>query len=315
MSRVNNCPPAPRRRGAFTLVELLVVIAIIGVLIALLLPAVQAARESARIVQCKNNLKQVGLALHNHADSLGHLPKGWDSKGRGWSAEILPYMEHQAEYELIADVPGQIVWNDNGPTEALLGMRIGQFRCPTLPLPDFYDDGSGSKRIERRAPTSYGGCASSEVTSDSISSALFGTPSFQHPNYRHDGIFYGSSSTKLRQITDGLSKTIMVGERHTDPNLVIQGNTMDYWAIGSPQIAGGNEWSEFVGATSVKISSWHNQEYSGWEVEIAFGSWHAGIANFVYADGSVHAVVDTTDLNVFRAMGSRNKEDMPGDGD
>ncbi|WP_425400857.1 DUF1559 domain-containing protein [Aeoliella sp.] len=298
---------------AFTLVELLVVIAIIGVLVALLLPAVQAARESARVAQCKNNLKQIGIALHSHHESRGYLPAGWNDEGLGWSAEILPFMEREIEYDQINTPRGPINWSDDGPNERVLGVVISQFRCPSMALAEWMQDGSGSRAVARRVPASYGACASSEVTSDSTWSAVPFTPSFDDARYQHDGIFYGHSDTRFRQITDGQSQTIMVGERHTDPDLSIQGNTMDYWSIGSPQIDGGNEWSEFVGGTGVSLNSWYYREYSGWQIEIAFGSWHSAIAQFVYADGSVHALIDDMDQRALAALGSRNGEEVIGE--
>jgi len=88
---------------------------------------------------------------------------------------------------------------------------------------------------------------------------------------------------------------------------------LDYWAIGSPQIDGGNEWSEFVGGTGVAFNSWLDSDYSGWQIEIAFGSWHSGITQFVYADGSVHALSDGMDQRVFKALGSRNREEVIGE--
>jgi prepilin-type N-terminal cleavage/methylation domain-containing protein/prepilin-type processing-associated H-X9-DG protein len=297
---------------AFTLVELLVVIAIIGVLVALLLPAVQAARESARLAQCKNNLKQHGIALQSHHSARQYLPSGWDNEGLGWSGRILPYMEYEKEFEQIRKIGGNIDWSDGLSTEKLLGVVMGVFRCPTMLQEDYLQDGSGSTLVAARVPASYGACASSEVTSDSTASAVPGTPSFQDSSYWHDGIFYGNSETRFRRITDGLSKTIMIGERHTDVDLEIHGNTMDYWSIGSPQIDGGNEWSEFVGGTGVAFNSWRDSAYSGWQVEIAFGSWHQGLAQFVYADGSVHALTDGIDQKVYAALGSRNREEVTG---
>src|SRR5580765_2663531 len=90
---------SPRPRYGFTLVVLLVVIAIIGVLVALLLPAVQAARESARRSQCQNNLKQIGIALHNYHDTFLTLPFGWSDRGAGWSTMLLPYIEQKQLYD------------------------------------------------------------------------------------------------------------------------------------------------------------------------------------------------------------------------
>jgi prepilin-type N-terminal cleavage/methylation domain-containing protein len=299
-------------KQAFTLVELLVVIAIIGVLVALLLPAIQAARESARLTQCKNNLRQHGVALQSHHSARQYLPSGWNDEGLGWSGSILPYMEHQKEFEQIRNATGNIDWSDGLSTEKLLGVVISVFRCPTMIQEEYLQDGSGSNAIAARVPASYGACASSEVTSDSTASAVPGTPSFQSPSFWHDGIFYGNSETRFQRVSDGLSNTIMVGERHTDIDLEIQGNSMDYWSIGSPQIDGGNEWSEFVGGTGVAFNSWQDARVTGWQVEIAFGSWHHGLAQFVFADGSVHTLVDDIDQKVYAALGSRNGEEPAG---
>jgi prepilin-type N-terminal cleavage/methylation domain-containing protein len=129
------------RRG-FTLVELLVVIAIIGVLVALLLPAVQAARESARRIQCSNHLKQIGLAFHNHHDSLGHLPTGgwgWNYVGDpdggfsenqpgGWTYNILPYIEQQALREIGIGQMGPL---KQAELARLVGTPIKFYHCPS----------------------------------------------------------------------------------------------------------------------------------------------------------------------------------------
>ena len=139
---------APRTR-AFTLVELLVVIAIIGVLVALLLPAVQAARGSARRIQCSNHLKQIGLAFHNHHDTLGHLPTGgwgWDYVGDpdggfaenqpgGWTYNILPYIEQQALREIGIGQAGPL---KQAGLARFVGVPINFYSCPfRWPAPCF----------------------------------------------------------------------------------------------------------------------------------------------------------------------------------
>src|SRR5215212_7342380 len=133
-------------RRAFTLVEVLVVIAIIGILVALLLPAVQAARESARMAQCKNNLRQIGIALHNRHSSHGALPAGWTADqplgtpGWGWATEILPQLEQGNLYEgaLRRDLPISAAANKSGREQV-----IPNFICPSDPGPKVVMLGAG----------------------------------------------------------------------------------------------------------------------------------------------------------------------------
>ena len=132
-----------RGRIGFTLTELLVVIAIIGILVALLLPAVQAAREAARAMSCKNNLKQLGLAMHNYHDTNGKFSFGWSDRGQGWSAAILPQIEQQAIFDSLDWAEGEN-WEDVGtPNQRACETVISVFRCPSMA-----SDRSQSRRQE-----------------------------------------------------------------------------------------------------------------------------------------------------------------------
>ena len=179
------------RRHAFTLVELLVVIAIIGALVGLLLPAVQAAREAARKAQCKNNLRQIGIALHAYHDVHRCLPTGcieWRYHGGpsnrrqfSWSACLLPFLEQgnlhrQIDFRLPFDAP------ENAMAAAT---RLSVFECPTAP-----------RRETPRAPTDYGG--------------LFGETLVDAPS--DDGVFLYDWRIAFRDISDGLSNTLAVSE-------------------------------------------------------------------------------------------------------
>ncbi len=201
------------RRGGFTLVELLVVIAIIGILIALLLPAVQAAREAARRSRCKNNQKQIALALINYHDTCRSYPPGivagW---GHSWGANIL----HQLEQAPLADT---IQWGEEGnwydtdpvslALQNLARARIPGFRCPSQPGPD-----SADWVITDRFRTNYLGNAGSDVTIDDFASP----PGSQIDMTDSNGVLLANRcnnpwrTISLRDITDGTSNTFLIGE-------------------------------------------------------------------------------------------------------
>ena len=192
----------PRRSG-FTLIELLVVIAVIAILIALLLPAVQSAREAARRTQCRNNLKQFGLALHNYAAAHRVLPPGYlyktdpagNAMGFGWGALILPGLDQRTVHRLCNfDRP---VW-DNANTNARM-RHLPTFLCPTDPISENGFVNMGGPPAEQYAMGCY--------------VANFGPPDLDANQEQRDGVFSRNSVTQLGHITDGLSNTLFVGER------------------------------------------------------------------------------------------------------
>jgi len=303
------------RRG-FTLVELLVVIAIIGVLVGLLLPAVQAAREAARRMQCSNNLKQIGLGLHVYHDTFNVFPYGWDDRGTSWSAHILPQIEQGNLYQtLVFHESGLGNWTTNGgPNETAAGTYIATYRCPSMALPEHINN-SG---IPERVPASYRGSAGTRATSDDTSSVVPGTISME--SLDQDGIFYACSRTKFRDILDGTSHTIMVGESYTKPDFVKDGQGMDYWYLGSPQAdpcrcdggTGGTEFSEVAGITISPINAIVRAPLmSGRLMELSFGSYHIGGAHFIKCDGSVDFLTESLNAEVYNALGSRDGGEVP----
>lgn len=306
--------PRPLRSG-FTLVELLVVMATIGVLLALLLPAVQQAREAARRATCKNHLRQLGLALHHYHDQFRRFPFGWDTHGTGWSALILPQLEQRGLHDTLVFVENSVGnWGSGSANEVACGTVIPVFRCPSMVQP-LHVDNSG---ITGRVPASYRGCGSSEVLSDDPSTAPRGSRSYQE--VEHNGLFYGCSSIGLRDVLDGTSTTVLLGESYTDVDFIQDGNALDYWYFGSPQIdpcrcdgsTNGTEFSEFVGSTAAPINARFIATTSGYEKEMSFGSYHPGGAHLCFADASIHFVSESIDRAVYRALGSRNGGEVPG---
>ena len=265
-----------RAAHGFTLVELLVVIAIIGVLVALLLPAVQAAREAARRNSCSNNLKQVGLAMLNYEATNGHFPPGcMMEEGSAWSAYILPYLELDNVFGLAhigEDETGNWQWgNPGGPygDSADLGEQfrnvrmveqvVPPYRCPSAGLPEHQTDVSADGYwVMARSPVNYIGVATGlQVRQFQSGEAYFlrgreAPP--QNPTYQGaDGVLYGihhsqdtsDKGVTLQRIGDGTSNTVMVGEATHDIEAVedygttaeaIQGNRQDHWWGGSDDI-------------------------------------------------------------------------------
>ncbi len=279
-------------RTAFTLVELLVVIAIIGILVALLLPEIQAAREAARRTQCSNNEKQIGLACLNFESSQRALPPGaFLGEGSAWSAYILPYMEEGnvfAELTIGEDKNGNFQWGSPSPyadaselgpqfkNVRLVETVISAFRCPSMGLLEHQLDLSYDKYyVMRRVPASYLGVVSGLQTRQyPVWRMRVQKHPLQNPDYEGvDGVLVGIHHTEdvgygripFRKILDGTSKTVMVGEAVHDteteellgPNgEAIEGNRKDHWFGGSDDVDTTPfvDLSEFLGSTGVGIN-------------------------------------------------------------
>lgn len=285
-------------RQAFTLVELLVVIAIIGVLVGLLLPAVQSAREAARRMSCSNNLKQIGLALHNYHDTYGEFAPGWivpasgDTRySWGWSASIMDFMElgnlqDAAQY-------GDMNIHTAAADPVLLSVLqtpVPAYRCPSDIAPK--TNNWLAIRSQRMATSNYVGTHNSDYW-DKNGDPIQG------------GIFIENVGTKMRDIQDGTSNTLMVGERKWSFRDV-NGDTL----ISAAAHVWGNvpghssdwRWGYQV-ALGVYRMNLHGTDqtgkiYSG-EVSMrganAFSSGHPGGGQFCFADGSVRFLSETID--------------------
>lgn len=342
LSKVGRC------RTGFTLVELLVVIAIIGILVALLLPAVQAAREAARRMSCGNNLKQIGLALHNYHDTYKAFPTirggqlesgtppwnsypgcpGWfQSAGWSWRALILPYMEqtplHDAiNFERVMDTtcyphPSPHFKSGVNPNRT----RLAAYECPSEAWPPGVN-----------AATNYAG--------------IFGnTADHYNGNVSFQGIFKSRNNgqVRMRDIVDGTSNTVMVGEVYRGVPMVrtgggpvnSQGNRCERWIaetgwcgadtseppntyklsqVNCPPPTTGPNMNAGTGPNwpgcptqdcCPDTVSWNDNHNNGNSGRRPISSQHPGGAQAVYGDASVHFVPDTVDRQVWRNTGTR----------
>ena len=283
-----------RDRAGFTLVELLVVIAIIGILIALLLPAVQAAREAARRSQCTNNLKQLALAMHNYEGTFKVYPPGrmgcdgacTPTYGPSTSAfvMILPFIEQQALYDLFGTFPSGV---PESLAESVLITRPEAFVCPSAIMPEVYDPGGTSKRW---ATNCYALCAGHYGPTYGISGQT---------KWLNSGLFLYRDPVRPAMVRDGLSQAIMLGE-------VVDGHVPGHtnrWPTAGRHVDSLRTTDNPVNTPPGEGVTYSNY---GNPCNGAFGSRHPGGANFAFSDGSVHFVSATIDLAIYRLLGQRN---------
>lgn len=313
----------PRRSPAFpgfTLVELLVVIAIIGILIAMLLPAVQSVREAARRIQCANNLKQIGLAMLNYESAHRRLPPGYVEgdyplPAYYWSVYALPFLEQVPLYDSIEfDQP----FNVSGtPNNLAAATYLPVYQCPSSGVPTHAVDGQG---IEGRSPSTYLACASGRIAFESGQPPYVGDGSPQIS----DGLFFKNSRIKHGSISDGLSNTVLVGEALHDFSLGGFDRSggfeiVDHWSIGSDFHGGQNpadqssDISEALGTTACQLNAIFDTSAPIDHKELGYSSRHFGVVQFCFADGHVSALSDSAELRILSALGSRNGEEVVGE--
>lgn len=310
------------KHRAFTLVELLVVIAIIGILIAMLLPAVQSVREAARRIQCANNVKQQTLAMLNYESAHQHFPSGFTFPGRAmWSAFMLPFIEQQNLFRSL-DLNGPWVATSGAPLANLEAQNVflDFMRCPSANIPESQFDGlTGVNRV----PSCYLGCSSGLLAVEAGEfpwagmDGLNGIP-------ESDGMFFANSSVSMAQITDGTSSTVLLGETVPDQNRfgVDRSGSLqkaDHWYIGSGELSDiaavgsriSSESSECLGSTACPINAlWMGDEVPFDEKELSFGSRHTQGVNMGFADGHVQFINESIEATIWSAIGSRSGREV-----
>jgi prepilin-type processing-associated H-X9-DG protein len=301
------------------LIELLVVIAIIGVLISLLLPAVQAAREAARRSQCSNHLKQLALGLHNYHDTYNSFPKFVQNTSVGWHAMILPFVEQTA---LAAQVNPNTTYTDNTATPANLalgGAKISFFFCPSFP--DALTSGNTGENYNGVAAwsTHYYGCSGPKGTNPATG-ATYLVNGTGHGGNSREGILCFTTGTVAPNLTttprrettpvtfgsinDGTSNTLMIFEISWDG----VENSLRAWQRGT-------EFGTASGATKNVVNGIGLVTYNGSNNfnDISMGSNHPGGCNVAFGDASVRLLQKNIDLNtVLLPLASRKgKEVVP----
>lgn len=277
-----------RRRG-FTLIELLVVIAIIAILIALLLPAVQQAREAARRTQCRNNLKQIGLAMHNYHDVYSILPYGANYSIRGPLVSILPMLEGANAYR---KYDFNLYYTDPVNLE-VINQTLPMYLCPSMTITRAVPEAACD---EPGAASSYGVSAGSECRGD-------------------DGMFSGSFSslrgTRFRDVTDGLSNTIMIGEFNYQlkdylwsafscPALAGQIRYGSHrWGAGYPGISIGSTEGSLNVNTSANSCTWRSD--------------HVGGVQFCLGDGSVRFISENINADLLDGLATKQGSEIVGE--
>ncbi|MEZ5943094.1 MAG: DUF1559 domain-containing protein [Planctomycetaceae bacterium] len=304
------CELRSKRRTGFTLIELLVVIAIIAVLIALLLPAVQQAREAARRSQCKNNLKQLVLAMHNYHDSHNVFPYGYMESGGyhlrdTWMQQALPYFDQAPLYNQYQSWNGQ--WIMDTPPD-MKDLVIATLMCPSDPSGPATGGGGGPRSNGRGFQGNYVVCAGNMP---------------MNANTDIGGMFYGLSSHRMRDMIDGTSNTLFMSE------VIIRGKSGTSWGEGGGYWGGGRGGgygflTEETPNTSLpdqvyqcKSTTWPESPCTSLTTyangRIYARSYHIGGVHAGLGDGSIRFISENIDRNLWNGLGTRQGREVLGE--
>jgi len=327
---------SPVSLAGFTLIELLVVIAIIAVLIALLLPAVQQAREAARRSQCKNNLKQIGLAMHNYHDTHGVFTFAYvgaptnslddGGTGWGWGTMILPFMDQAPLYNKLN--PSGLMDARDSNLVVLLRTVISGYLCPSNPNSNPSQNTQSNARVFIN-PDGGSGTAVSIGSSNYVVCAGGNAdpyrdraPSGGLPYYDPKGIFFQNSRIRMRDVTDGTSNTFMALERDTALRPAISGGRNAFttmgavWAGTSAPVTGSGRVD--VSYTDFKVAGTFDPKFpingSATKGDLrTLSSQHVGGIQALMADGSVRFVNENTNFTLLQYLGQRDDGQTIGD--
>ena len=317
---------ASRRQG-FTLVELLVVIAIIGILIGMLLPAVQQVREAARRIQCGNQMRQLSLAMHNYESAFGNFPPGImtaeitgngirdisfdkvrDEPGLNWQAIILPFIEQAPLFDRVNEITDKLTNPSAAYSDKDIAMSvIPNLICPSCPMddlnpirPDAWEEG------EDAAKSNYVGIWGTEVDGNSDYNLIAGCPDPVNGPCPYDpslysGILFVNSEVTFGEIQDGTSNTFVIGERD-GASIGVNTRAAATWC-GVRNAQWGNQClGPISGMPDQVLNSVEDNKAAQWN---AISSQHPGGANFGRADGSVEYVTDAIDPSVYEEYGTK----------
>jgi len=322
-----------RNRHGFTLVELLVVIAIIGILIALLLPAVQAAREAARRLQCSNNFKQVGLALHNYHSANRCFPPGTthhestNYEGFGWGLRLLPYLEEENVFDRIDFGDDGYCGSAPSNGQVVDGVVVSAYTCPSSPCPPLVPN--WNSRFQMHAGTVVGIAGAIPDVGGNRTD-----PESYAPTDRHawNGVLFAHSSVRIGHITDGTTNVVVVGETsdwgHHPSNPSAKYDCRGMFPHG--YMIGADRQKPDVPAPDPRVFTttvihtrplgskfceggrYANASSGGtnYDNNIPIQSAHPGGAHLLFCDGSVHFLTESIDFTLFKLLAIRDSGEV-----